>query len=158
MRDQRPKMQSLGDEAFKFQRGDRKEPIVRLDTLEICHPISVVAQVIAFEPALRGFLEIRSVFGFASFSLLSPMVIEFLRVENQPVFFGPTPECLLFLWPDKIVYFVPSFVALADCGRIRVLPRLIRSYCLMASVSDCFRRLDKSALACSCCCRWNSFR
>ena len=131
---------------------------MELDRLEIRHPIPVIAQVIALEPALRGLLEIKPVFGFASLSLLSPMTIKFLGVQNQPVFFGPTTERLFFLRPNKIVYFVPAFVALANGGRVRVLARLIRSYCFMAAASDCFRRLDKSALACSCCCRWNSFR
>src|SRR5438552_652785 len=71
---------------------------------------------------------------------------------------GPSAKLSFLLGADKIVYFVPPFIALANCGRIRVLRRLIRSYCLMASASDCLGRLDKNVLACSCCCRWYSFR
>src|SRR5438309_4470462 len=158
LRDDRSKIRAFIHKTLKRERGDWKKPIVQLNGLEVCHPIAVITQVVALEPALRGLVEIKPVLSFSSFSLFPPAVIKSFRVQHQSVFLGPMAERLLLVRTNQVIYFVSALVAFANRGRVRVLPRLIRSYCFMASASDCLGRLDKRVLASSCCCRWNSFR
>jgi hypothetical protein len=61
---------------------DWKQPIMQLDGLEICHPIAVIAQVVALEPALSSLVKIKPVFSLSSFSLFPPAVIKFFRIQH----------------------------------------------------------------------------
>ena len=80
------------------------------------------------------------------------------RIDQELAGLGPGSKGFLFPRPDDPIYREITLSAICGSDFRRELPRLIRSYCFMASSSDAFGCCDKCSFNRSQCLRWKSFR
>src|SRR5580704_5233383 len=118
----------------------------------------MITEVVELEPTFGGRIEMNRMLGFAFAALLLPATRELLSIQHQPGCLRPLQEGHCFTGSDHPVYCEITRPAVCNSFFCRVLPRLIRSYCFMASSSDTFGCLDNCSLNRSLRCRWKSFR
>ena len=154
LRNDRFELASHFHEALKGDRGAWKKPVMKRQTVEILQPVPVVCQVVPFKPPLACFIKVKFVFRFTPPSLGFPFPGKLRLLQPQVFCLRPGPKHTFLQGPNHPVYRDPPRAPFCDASRVRVLPCLIRSYCLMASATDRFGCRDKTASARSSRRRW----